>query len=308
MTTKPAVDYRRVLQELIDLWDSELKERTVTVRGDFEHEIVPLAVYSSVAHAVECGKAVLTLYRASLPVPAVPLIRTLIEDSVTAAWLVVAPGAWQAYASAGADERGKTIRRVMKERPEDVVLAERSGEMTSLTEHLGTPKKWRFEQRAAQLEGADDVYTYYRIASALSHAGFGIADLYAKADPRDRNEAILLTYPAHAAASSWIAVAAGAPRPPSRDPADVYRRTHRSQQHNPATRPGRDARERVPRRGAAAADSASTDTRSADELGQEERLRWHHTRTRSPWPYPSSVATIPEKHRLNAPSGGYWRN
>jgi hypothetical protein len=210
MTTKPAVDYRRVLQELIDLWDSELKERTVEVRGDFEHEIVPLAVYSSVAHAVECGKGVLTLYRASLPVPAVPLIRTLIEDSVTAAWLIVAPGAWQAYASAGADERGKTIRRVMKERPEDVRLAERNGEMTNLTEHLGTPKKWRFDQRAAQLEGADDVYTYYRIASALSHAGFGIADLYAKTDPRDKNEAILLNYPAHAAASSWIAVAAGA--------------------------------------------------------------------------------------------------
>jgi hypothetical protein len=204
------VDYRRVLQELIDLWESELGEGTVTVRGSFEHEVVPLAVYSSVAHAIECGKGVLTLYRASLPVAAVPLIRTLIEDSITAAWLIVAPGAWQAYVSAGADERGKTIRSVMKSRPEDVVLAERNGELTNLKAALGTPKKWNFEQRANALAGTDDVYTYYRIASALSHAGFGIADLYAKTDPRNEDKAILLPYPAHAAASSWIAVAAGA--------------------------------------------------------------------------------------------------
>ena len=43
----------------------------------------------------------------------------------------------------------------------------------------------------------------------MSHAGIGIADLYAKSDPRSQDGVAFLPYPAHAAASSWLRVACG---------------------------------------------------------------------------------------------------
>lgn len=135
------LNHRQVLRDLINMWESELGDPTVTTRVDLPHKVVPIAVYSSTAHAVECAKAVLSLYEASLPVPAVPLIRTLIEDAITAAWLIGTPDGWKSFVSAGAGERATTIRGVMELRPEDLALADRTGELKDLTGVLGTPKK-----------------------------------------------------------------------------------------------------------------------------------------------------------------------
>ncbi|MCJ1697818.1 DUF5677 domain-containing protein [Rathayibacter caricis] len=145
-----------------------------------------IAVRALVAHAVDCGRAIAVLYEAKQLVAAVPLIRTLMEDATTAAWLLKTPDGWKGFTREGADTRRKLLDNIRSANPDlrvDLVKdeLERAKELLDRLDEFRSEKD--FHQRARSVTGTEDLYVLFRMASGVSHAGAGIVNLYTAEDP-----------------------------------------------------------------------------------------------------------------------------
>ncbi|AZZ54895.1 DUF5677 domain-containing protein [Rathayibacter iranicus] len=145
-----------------------------------------IAVRALVAHAVDCGRAIATLYEAKQPLAAVPIIRTLMEDATTTAWLLKTPDGWKGFLREGAETRRKLLENVRAANPDlgaDLVREElvRAKELLDQLDEFRSEKD--FHQRARSVTGTEDLYVLFRMASGVSHAGAGIVDLYTTQDP-----------------------------------------------------------------------------------------------------------------------------
>ncbi|OUD90599.1 hypothetical protein CMMCAS08_11095 [Clavibacter michiganensis subsp. michiganensis] len=202
------IAYRSIIAELLAIWEEGIKRPIVSARTDLQDPKVPVLVRGLTAHAVDCARGILTLYKASQPVAALPIVRTLMEDSSTAAWLLVSPSAWKAFISKGARDRRTALNDILQLDPGDIAAGARLAEMEQLLQTLGEPSGYQVQQRMNAVLGAENMYLMYRAASALSHADSPIVDLYTGEDA----SAILgVGWKSHASlsnASAWIAVAA----------------------------------------------------------------------------------------------------
>ncbi|NQX34730.1 DUF5677 domain-containing protein [Herbiconiux sp. VKM Ac-2851] len=206
--TVDKIDYRAVLAELTSIWRSHSSERSIEVRSDLGRPTTPVLIRGLAAHAVECGQAILVLYKNSLPLPAVPIVRTLMEDAMTAGWLLVDEDAWRSFVSEAAQKKRTALREVLEMDPDNTPAAERMAESQQLLDDLGMPSNNKIQQRFRALEGGERLYLMYRAASALSHAESTVVDLYTEVDPRSPVGVVWRDHAAHTNASAWIAVAA----------------------------------------------------------------------------------------------------
>ncbi|MFJ7289770.1 DUF5677 domain-containing protein [Curtobacterium sp. NPDC098951] len=179
-------DYRAIIRRLLAIWDTETNRTTVELRTDIDFQVTVL-VRGLTAHAADCARGVLTLYDASQPVAAVPVIRSLMEDAVTAGWVLVVPDGWKAVVSEGSRTRAAVLRDAMAANASwaDAASEARRQEYAEQVKALGAaPPSYKvFEQRLRALEGTDDMYMVYRYLSGLSHASSETVDLYTAPDP-----------------------------------------------------------------------------------------------------------------------------
>lgn len=178
------------------------------MRSDIHHHSVPVLIRGLAAHASDCTRGVLTLYKNHLTVPAIPIVRAVMEDATTAAWLLVDADAWHSFISDGAVSRKKALKQMAVLNPSDVVIADRLSETDDLLNKLGQPSGHKIEQRMNSLAGAENMYLMYRAASAMSHADSAIVDLYTDADPNSDLGVVWRNHASFSNASAYIAVAA----------------------------------------------------------------------------------------------------
>jgi len=156
------------------IWDTETNRTTVELRTDIDVQVTVL-VRCLAAHAADCARGALTLYEASQPVAAVPVIRSLMDDAVTARWVLAVPDGWKALVSEGSRARAAVLRDPIAANTEwaDAASEVRRQEYAEQAKALGAapPSYQKFEQRLRALEGTDDMYMVYRYLSGLSHAG-----------------------------------------------------------------------------------------------------------------------------------------
>lgn len=210
--TAVRIDYRAVIAELLAIWDAGVKHNEVSLRGDLAHPTTPMLIRGLTAHAADSARAVLTLYKAGQPAAAVPIVRALMEDALTAAWLLAEADAWRSFISDGSHQRATALRKII-ERGADDSPAEteaRLKESVELIDHLGTPSRHHIDQRFRALDGGDGMlYIMYRLASSLSHASPAIIDLYTVADDRPPHGLSFRDHAAHSTAAMWIGLTAG---------------------------------------------------------------------------------------------------
>lgn len=200
------VDYRAAIAELLDLWENQARDKVI-VRTDLANQMTPLLIRGLTAHAVDSARAVLTLYRASQPVAAVPIVRAVMEDALTAAWLLTEPDASRSFVSYGVQLRKVALRELLLRGAGDshAAITARLEECRELIEQLDTPKGHLIEQRFRSLDRGDGgLYLAYRLASQLSHASPSIVDLYLAADERAPQGVVLRPHAAHDTAAMWI--------------------------------------------------------------------------------------------------------
>lgn len=202
----PRVDNRAVIADLLAIWDADASAKA-TVRTDLANQLTPVLIRGLTAHAVDSARAVLTLYRASQPVAAVPIVRTVMEDALTAAWLLAEPDASRSFVSAGVGKRAVALGAILRRGAgaDHAAIATRLQESRDLIEQLGAPNGHNIEQRFQSLDGGDGgLYLAYRLASQLSHASPSIVDLYVGADERAPQGVYLRSHAAHDTAAMWI--------------------------------------------------------------------------------------------------------
>ena len=171
-------DYAVIIQQLVDLWDTDVDGHTqVPLRPDLELQ-ASVAIYGLTAHAVDCAQAISVLYETGHKIAAVPLIRTLFEDSVTAGWILVIPDAWKSMWSQGLKDRAAVIKEGLPDHPDDKEAEGRHADYLAQHNELGNAKGWKFEQRVNVLAGTQSMYLIYRFASGLTHAGLSVIDTY----------------------------------------------------------------------------------------------------------------------------------
>ncbi|WP_146077482.1 DUF5677 domain-containing protein [Rathayibacter rathayi] len=203
----PPVDYRATLAELVAIWDEQADAQIVQVlRLDSGH--VPVAVRGLAAHAVDCGRATLTLYNAKQPAPAVPVVRTLMEDAIPAHWLLINPEGWKGLMLDGAKNRKTVMAGILNRDPSDDTVTDLLAKASALAdEYSAHGSGWLFQQRARAVTGSEEMYLLYRLASNLSHAGVGVVDLYTGGQPDAELQVAIIPYASHGAAAGWLKVA-----------------------------------------------------------------------------------------------------
>ena len=204
-----------VLAELIALWNTHAVADEVRVDASIDAHTV-IAVRALTAHAVECGRGVLALVAVGHVVVAVPVVRTMIEDAVCAAWLAKTEDGWKGFIREGADDRRKLMADVVA--VGDAALGdapfgepaevERRRMAEILDQYDEYKRERKFEHRARSATGAGLVYMQYRMASNLSHAGTGIVDLYTAAQPGSATRVAWVDEPRNVSAEGWVTIAA----------------------------------------------------------------------------------------------------
>jgi hypothetical protein len=203
-----SVPNRIVLAELLVIWDSHTRDGQVHLRTDLSHLATGVIIRGLAAHAVECARGALTLYKASQPLAALPLIRAVMEDAITAAWLLGSPDAWKSFLSNGAQKRMVLLNDIVRHDFGGAGAAARMDEMQQLISSLGKISDATVESRFHRVDSTGSLYTAYRVASSLTHAGPLLADLYTMEAP---GTPLGLAYREHAAFTStnaWLATAA----------------------------------------------------------------------------------------------------
>jgi hypothetical protein len=200
------VDYRQVMQELIALWDEQLELGSIGLDADEHHKSVPVIVRGLTAHVVDNGRATLTLYEAELAASAMPIIRGMLEDVITAEWVLTTPEGWRAIQVKSARQTHGSIKDYLKREPEDSFIQQRLLELGEVAYPQGGTPGLQVSDRARTVPGFLPDYEMYRLASDLTHAGMGVVHLYYAGRPSDGQDGVAFNSSAlHPGAPGWFA-------------------------------------------------------------------------------------------------------
>ncbi len=167
------------METLCDLWDGA-SAGTVQYRGELDPARA-VGIRTHTHHAVRAARAVIQLDLTTTGIELVPLVRLMMECAVTAAWLLLTPGSGEALIRDGASQRLKALNTLTAFGEEPGSAKAQAEEALAQLEATSGPRSFAFEQRCQRLEGGDRLYLTYRVFSAESHSGIGIADFYAVA-------------------------------------------------------------------------------------------------------------------------------
>lgn len=170
---------RRVMESLCDLWDNATPG-TVAYRGELDSARA-VGIRTHAHHAVRASRAVLQLDLTTTGIELVPLVRLIMECAVTAAWLLLTPGSGHALIREGASQRLKALNTLIQLGEDPGPAKEQAEVSLAQLEGAEGPRSFAFEQRCQRLNDGDRLYLTYRVFSAESHGGMGIADFYSVA-------------------------------------------------------------------------------------------------------------------------------
>jgi hypothetical protein len=169
---------RTILKGLIADWHAGWADGVrMRVR---DSEDVGVVVFALTSHVFILADAALRLYEADLAPVAVPLVRQALECAYTAVW-VERSGAEAARALM--HERTRNQRNTLKEFVDAgfdenaAATAAVEASMDSLAVSASESGR-RFKERCSELVIGRGIYALYRSASATSHAGTSIVNLY----------------------------------------------------------------------------------------------------------------------------------
>lgn len=165
---------RAVIASLCDLWDSE-PPHTLEFRAELGYERA-ITIHTHAHHTVRMARVLLALDEMTSGIEVMPTARALLESAVTAAWILLTEGSEKSLLKEGARQRRTSLDEL-------IALGEQPGEAHA--QALSTLEKleeWRatfnFPERCKALAGGNALYLTYRMMSAESHAGVGVADFY----------------------------------------------------------------------------------------------------------------------------------
>lgn len=170
-----SVRVRACIQGLIDLWD---RGEPVEIQTEFAP--AGLVIWSLANHSVELSRSILALSSQDRLVVSVPLIRLLIENLVTSEWLYLMPNAGRALIHEGLRTKVAGMREATERGTDGFTQESLDSWMTELAS-FGTDASVEgrsFQARCHAVVGGDELYTTWRVASALSHAGLAMSDFY----------------------------------------------------------------------------------------------------------------------------------
>lgn len=174
-----------LIEALLEVWSDLMDIQPVKLRTETHHGSVPIVVHGLVAHTAELARGVLVLLESGSVAPTYPLIRSMIEDVVTAEYIVLEPDGWE-------DILDWTIWQRDGIRKDLEKLDGESAETQALSRHLdllrgdGRPRarppqiKDRFLEKRP---GHVSLYPFYRVFSDLTHAGMGVVTMYTSVVP-----------------------------------------------------------------------------------------------------------------------------
>lgn len=167
------------MKTLCDAWDNAAPG-TVQYRGELDAARA-VAILTHTHHAVRVSRAVLQLSHTTTGIELVPLVRLVMECAVTAAWLLLTPGSGRALIRDGASQRLKALNGITQLGEDPGPSKEQAEVALAQLEDAKGPRSFAFEQRCLRLDGGERLYLTYRVFSAESHSGMGIADFYSLA-------------------------------------------------------------------------------------------------------------------------------
>lgn len=164
------------MTSLCDLWDNA-KPGTVEYRADLDRARA-IAIRTHTHHAVRISRTILQLDPTTVGIELIPLARLLMECAVTVAWLLLTPGSGVALIRDGARERLKALADLSKLGEDPGPAKEQAEAVLSELEDAEGPRAFVFKQRCERLQDGDQLYLTYRVLTAESHSGIGVADFY----------------------------------------------------------------------------------------------------------------------------------
>jgi hypothetical protein len=175
---KDVAEMRRFAQRFIDLWDRD-RDRQVTMLVEYANAGGPV-IWSLANHSVELCRTLLLLSEQNRLIVAMPLMRLMIENAVSAVWLHLKPEAGRAMVAEGLRQRVAAIREIISQDAAGFTQETLDDWQSQLDEFKidAHPEGKSFEQRCLAIDGGGSLYTTWRVASSLSHAGMAIGDFY----------------------------------------------------------------------------------------------------------------------------------
>jgi hypothetical protein len=205
MTTPDPQAVRTLIDELVDSWPRTAPSISMRIR---EHHAISVVVHGMTAHCHHLARAIRVLDDAGLHLACAPLVRQLIECSITAAWVeTFGMRAVDALAGEQALNRKNALDDYVKHVGD---VDEESRRLTQqYVDNLERTQKnvgRRFYERCEDLEGAMQAYTMWRIISADSHSSTAVADRYVL--PADGPAGVgFLVEPSVGTHDAWLGVA-----------------------------------------------------------------------------------------------------
>ncbi len=173
-------ELRDLAMSLIDSWNAGPKEFELQ-KGRTEAQFV--VVYGLAAHAHRLAKAALMLLDEDLVLEAMPTVRSLYEHALTAQWVGQdlnqngAAGFFNEYRRArrataqALRDTGRESSREKADRMED------TEPWKVVPDDAHKPAR-NFSVLCRELDAKEELYSYYRIMSAMAHASGHIVDSY----------------------------------------------------------------------------------------------------------------------------------
>lgn len=134
-------------------------------------------IWSFSNHVVSLMRTVLDISEQDRVIIAVPLIRLMVENTMTGIWLYLEPSNIMAILKEGFTKRKAAIGNIIETGAEGFG----SSDLEEVDRILGAFDNSTlppFEQRCRQIDGGLSVYCTWRVMSTYSHAGMGMADFY----------------------------------------------------------------------------------------------------------------------------------
>lgn len=149
-----------------------------------EYEIGGPILWSFTNHVVNLMRTVLELSGQDRGIIAVPLIRLMVENTMTGMWLYLEPSNTWAILTEGFEKRKTAINNVIEIEGEGFDKSD-IDEIDQILESLDSASLPPFEQRCAAIEGGKAIYVAYRVLSSYCHAGMAIGDFYLRGIEED---------------------------------------------------------------------------------------------------------------------------
>ena len=175
---------RRVVEDLCDMWERDQERPEVLSFSGTLDAKRAIGIHTLAHHGTRLARAMLVLESNGMSSEAVPTVRLIFECGITAAWLLLTPGSGDAFIKDGALQRRRAqegMIRIGHITDDAESYAESVGVLDAYAKN-GPQPAFQMEQRCKALSTGDSLYVTYRALSNLSHAGMGMADVYARAD------------------------------------------------------------------------------------------------------------------------------